>query len=105
MVRSILEWAGLVKVTYGLPNKEHQMKQASPRPAQTRRVGDSQLMSDPEVDLLAQVIRKAHVMTQIGSHSGFTITPWGELVGREKAPYVASAIAAIRHFRENANGK
>lgn len=55
-----------------------------------------------EVNELAQVIRTAHVMTQIGRHSGFTMRPWGDLVGREKAPYVASAIAALRHFRGSA---
>lgn len=55
--------------------------------------------TEAEVDLLAQVIRKAHVMTQIGRHSSFTMTPWADLIGRERAPYIASAVAACRHLK------
>lgn len=55
--------------------------------------------TEAEVDLLAQVIRKAHVMTQIGRHSSFTLTPWAGLVGPERAPYIASAVAAYRHLK------
>lgn len=54
--------------------------------------------TEAEVDLLAQVIRKAHVMTQIDRHSGFTMRPWADLIGRERAPYIASAVAAYRHI-------
>lgn len=56
-------------------------------------------ITDAEVDLLAQIIRKAHVITQIGQHSGFTMTPWADLIGRERAPYIASALAAYRYIK------
>ena len=55
--------------------------------------------TEAEVDALAQVIRQAHVMAQIGRNPGFTMTPWDTLNGRERAPYVASAVAAFRHWK------
>lgn len=54
--------------------------------------------TDADVESLAQVIRHAHVMTQIGRRSGFTMTLWDSLTGRERAPYIASAVAAYRHL-------
>lgn len=59
----------------------------------------TQLITDDEVDQLAQVLRAAYVTTMIGRHSGFTMVPWSDLTGREKAPYLAQAVAAFRHFK------
>jgi hypothetical protein len=52
-----------------------------------------------EVDTLAQIIRHAHVMTLRGRFVGDLKIPWGSLSDRERAPYVASAVAALRHFK------
>ena len=55
--------------------------------------------TEGEVDRLAQVIRRAHVMARIGRNSGFSMTPWETLTGLERAPYIASAVAVFRHWK------
>ena len=55
--------------------------------------------TEAEVEALACVIRRAHVITLVGRNTGFTVTPWNTLTGRERAPYLASAVAAIRHWK------
>jgi hypothetical protein len=59
----------------------------------------SRMTDTTEVDTLAQIIRHAHVMTLRGRFVGELKIPWGSLSGRERAPYVASAVAALRHFK------
>jgi len=55
--------------------------------------------SEKAVDDLAQTLRREYVMTQIGrSGIGFTMAPWSGLTSREKAPYIAQAVAAFRYF-------
>lgn len=64
------------------------------RKAESDETPVAQATTYDDVSELAQVIRTAHLMAWI--------TPWGELGVREKAPYVASAIAAIRHLKGSA---
>lgn len=58
------------------------------------------MITDAQVDELAQILRTAYVMTLLSSNTGgFTMVPWNNLFAREKAPYVAQAVAAFKHFR------
>jgi hypothetical protein len=59
------------------------------------------MVTDEQVEELAQVIRAADVLTRLGRHGkdDYTMVRWDSLIGREKAPYINAAIAVWQHFR------